>query len=508
MRVKPKIKDQGVKVMSYVSKIFTVTLLGLAFLLTGCDPSGLSGADQILKETKPGTIHNSSKLNEAVTEYEIVDLGTLGGFSSDAYGINEAGQVVGRSTVVSGETHAFVWNEAGGMRDLGTLGGIASFAYRNNNKGQVVGNSLTSSNETHAFKWDDGVDMRDLGTLAPGIGYTYVISYAEGINDHGQVVGHSRTGGSIQRQRAFIWDEDEGMRDLGSLGGAGRSVARSINNSGQVVGNSTTDTGDLYDQRAFIWDEEDGMHDLGTLGGDVSYAFDINEAGQVVGNSITSSGERRAFIWDKDGGMRDLGTIGDGASYATDINDLGQVVGYIYTSNMSIAFIWDEIGGMRELPGLLGLARGINNSGLIVGHTLQQSGRRAVIWNPIQNSDTTPPEITFETNKTSLWPPNHKMRLVLSGISATDNIDENPTLTVSVESNERLNGLGDGNTDEDWQIIQAADDSYDLYVRAERNGNGSGRTYTVTITAEDASGNVAEEQVEVQVVRDRGKILN
>src|SRR5436309_1672459 len=52
----------------------------------------------------------------------MTDLGTLpGGYASYAYGINDAGQVVGTSEDSSGLRHAFLWS-AGTMADLGTLG--------------------------------------------------------------------------------------------------------------------------------------------------------------------------------------------------------------------------------------------------------------------------------------------------------------------------------------------------------------------------------------------------
>ena len=51
------------------------------------------------------------------------DLGTLGGDESDAWAVNERGQVTGAAATASGERHAFLWDPVTGMTDLGTLGG-------------------------------------------------------------------------------------------------------------------------------------------------------------------------------------------------------------------------------------------------------------------------------------------------------------------------------------------------------------------------------------------------
>ena len=79
------------------------------------------------------------------SQSNIVDLGTLGGPHSNAYAINDSGQVVGWSYVASGKMHAFLWTLKEGMRDLGTLGGADSVAKSINYQGQVVGNSDTAS---------------------------------------------------------------------------------------------------------------------------------------------------------------------------------------------------------------------------------------------------------------------------------------------------------------------------------------------------------------------------
>ncbi len=50
------------------------------------------------------------------------------------------------------------------VTDLGTFGGRYSYAYGINDSGQVVGHSRTSNGQIHAFL-SDGSTMTDLGTL-------------------------------------------------------------------------------------------------------------------------------------------------------------------------------------------------------------------------------------------------------------------------------------------------------------------------------------------------------
>ncbi len=89
-------------------------------------------------------------------------------------------------------------------------------------------------------------------------------------------------------------DGQYSITDLGTLPGGYESIAYGINNRGQVVGYSTTASGEYH---AFLW--EDGeMTDLGTLGGAYSVAYGINSRGQVVGYSASASGVH-AVLWSK-----------------------------------------------------------------------------------------------------------------------------------------------------------------------------------------------------------------
>jgi probable HAF family extracellular repeat protein len=119
----------------------------------------------------------------------MTDLGTLGGASSFVSGINDSGQVVGRSETATGSEHAFITGPDGhGMTDLGTLGGSFSDAVGINEAGQVVGSSETATGSEHAFiTGPHGTGMMDLNALVH-LPEGVVLTTATGINNVGQVV--------------------------------------------------------------------------------------------------------------------------------------------------------------------------------------------------------------------------------------------------------------------------------------------------------------------------------
>lgn len=103
-------------------------------------------------------------------------------------------------------------------------------------------------------------------------------------------------------------------------------------------------------------------------------------------------------------------------------------------------------------------------------------------------------------SRTSLWPPNHKLRpIALSG--ATDPDGDPVTLSITgVTQDEPVDGKADGNTSPDAVLGPGGDR---VRLRAERSGRGDGRVYRLAFTASDPSGARCSGSVTVTVPHDR-----
>ena len=343
------------------------SLIALAAFALALVPANLAAEEEMANAKKPKHHH-----------YKLIDLGTLGGPS--AYkSVNAPGYQILNST------------------------GIVSFGadtpLRDPN-----GPNLCYEPDcfvAHATRWSKGA-IADLGAL-PGNGNG---SQSGAINARRWVTGQSENGevdplSGLPEVRGVLW-KDEQIIDLGTFGG-NWSLGITLNDSGDVVGFAANSMPDPYSFfppagtqiHAFLW-SKDVLHDLGTLGGDDSQATSINQRGQVVGNSYTNTTANQTtgiptvhpFLWDH-GTMKDLGTLGGTYAGAGEcgfgapcnianpfegsllVNNRGQVIG---TSNLAgdqvfHPFLWER-GIMQDL-GTLGGDNGtaiwLSDTGEVVG---------------------------------------------------------------------------------------------------------------------------------------------
>ena len=145
----------------------------------------------------------------------LTNLGTaIPGVNSGARAVNAGGTVVGWSdtqdvmAVHRSDVHAVSWKD-GRLTDLGTLGGSSSTAADVNDAGQIVGFATSGpGDQGQSFLWENG-KMRPLTSLIPsGTGWTLgdaQINYGgEGflfINAQGQIAGVGRRDAV---QKAFL----------------------------------------------------------------------------------------------------------------------------------------------------------------------------------------------------------------------------------------------------------------------------------------------------------------
>ncbi len=354
-------------------------------------------------------------------------LGTLGGATSSAAAINEAGEVAGTSRTAaldgSGQPldHAFLWlpepayGLPAGMHDLGSYTGDlgASSGFAISDAGEVVGTSSTGvpgpfgGSIFHAFHWHDGL-FTDPGTSTPG----FDLTRAREINAAGEIAGTELSGLGCN---PVLWLPEPayglpaGPNTLVFAENLGEGEAEGINVHGEVVGASSIAC-DTPNRHAAIWlpapayglpaGPTDLTPDLPL--NHIASALAISDSGLVVGyqQQVDSIFLWEPFLWD-DGVLTVLPLLpGDITGVAGDVNTQGQVVG----SSGTRAVLW-EAGIAVDLNDLLPAgsswdlrsASGINDRGQIVGQGLYQGQLRAFVLDPVIFADG------FESGDTSAW---------------------------------------------------------------------------------------------------------
>lgn len=209
-------------------------------------------------------------------------------YLTSAYGINDTNQVVG---VAQYRVSMNQFVDKGFFYDNGTVlyldtvnslnGYILSDAHGINNQGQIVGRA-NKQGFVRAYLWKDGIttDLNDLNASYP----SFILTEAYGINNSSDIVGTAWMNVSPYLNHAFLIRNGQ-ITDLyaSSLSNIYLTEAYGINDLNQIVGRARED----ILSKAFLW--QDGnttiLQDKIPLdsGWFLNIAMGINNNGQIVG---------------------------------------------------------------------------------------------------------------------------------------------------------------------------------------------------------------------------------
>ena len=138
--------------------------------------------------------------------------------------ISTSGLTAGKLVKANGAAHACLWTD-GKPADLGTLGGEHSDAQDVNEKGTVVGIAETKDGAAHACYWQDG-KIHELPLLPEG-----TASAAHAVNASGVIVGE----GDLSNAAVWIHDIVHNLNDLVIEKGFTLGNATAINDKGDIL---------------------------------------------------------------------------------------------------------------------------------------------------------------------------------------------------------------------------------------------------------------------------------
>lgn len=330
----------------------------------------------------PGTPPTRAAATYAITDLG-ADVGPIKGFRSQPYAINASGQVVGE-VVGQGVSRGYLYTDSK-MLDL-FPNYPSNAAYGINDAGQVVGVGNTQDGRSIGLLWQKGT-VTELGSL-PG----FSDIWPRAINNAGQVVGYAYPKDrGFEAGHAFLYRDGQ-MTDIGTLLDRPYSAANAINNTGQIVG-------EWRDANRFSWAFLYSKGQVSTLpvpsGIPSSEATDINDAGQVIGQLYTPGPIQQAVIW-QNGKMQNLRMpTGFNNSSVMGINNAGDIVGYAsrgFTAE-GRAFLWRDGAAIdlnETIPAnsgwILNWASDINEAGQIVGTGKLAGQEHSFLLTPVPTS--------------------------------------------------------------------------------------------------------------------------
>jgi probable HAF family extracellular repeat protein len=310
----------------------------------------------------------------------MIDMGTLGGDASQARAINNSGQAVGWAEDGGPGIHAFIW-EDGVMTELPgfDLGYPDSEARGINDAGISVGHSWDDNSVRQAVLWENGV-MSKVFELIPGAAGAKAFA----INNLNQSVGNVWLPGN--ETRAILWDEKGRATELPRTASHRYNLAHDINDRGQIVGKSYSGGHSSGSSGGPVLWEDGIVFELNDIvmpepGKSLYDAYQINESGQIAATG-NASGGFRAFRLDPI--PNGLGLTGPDPGYTNQENFLAVRGG---TPGERIYFVLGLVEGSSNFPGCPGLSFDIQDARLIGSSIVDEKGHAVM-------SGTAPPPLS------------------------------------------------------------------------------------------------------------------
>jgi probable HAF family extracellular repeat protein len=265
-----------------------------------------AGSYSLVVSNTYGAVTNSVNLVVAPIFYQITDLGTLwpGHYTTYTCGLNNWGDVVGYCTSNSSSMgHAWVWSH-GAMTDLGdALGGGDSQAYAINDQGDIAGTARVPGTTNYdAIRWrhtGGGYAVDDLGRT------NWPFAFAQAINNAGDIAFSTTDGGfyGAGHRDAYLWRQG-GLLPLGGLvppwtHAPEQPYGWTINSMGAIGGGSVGPASSGKNPLTIAWryngSYRDNLQSLypimnvpASFNVDSTEATYVNDYGDVVGDDVRS----------------------------------------------------------------------------------------------------------------------------------------------------------------------------------------------------------------------------
>jgi len=211
-------------------------------------------------------------------------------------------------------------------------GASSTNAYGINNAGDIVG-IVDDATGRHGYKKVGGVVT---AIRYPG-GFT---TYTNGLNDLDQIVGFVQNPGN----HGFL--TNDGVTFMGvnhpNAQEPNGTIPFAINNSGQIVGYFVSVSGSSF-SHGFLTNDGVTFTTIDAPNANSTSANGINDAGEIVGHLADTTGTTRGFLRAVNGTFTtfDFPEAGVTQTVANDINTMGQIAGYFVDATGVHGFLKD-----------------------------------------------------------------------------------------------------------------------------------------------------------------------